>query len=74
MVTFDPAAFPNLLLWISTGGRTAKPWGGHFRGLGIEPINGHFAMTGTGMMATGGPELRAGQPFTTRYRLSVEAL
>lgn len=40
----NSADFPNTILWVSNGGRTAPPWLGQHRGrMGIEDVCSHFA-------------------------------
>lgn len=64
--------YPACLFWVSTGGRTAKPWNGRFRGFGVEPLNAHFVgKDGQGAIA-GGRAFAAGETWTTRYFLGVE--
>lgn len=71
---FDAAGFPTCLFWISTGGRTNRPWNGRFRGFGVEPLNARFeARDGTGAIA-GGIALKAGEVWSTRYSLGVDAI
>jgi len=41
-VLWDPQGFANCNLWLSNHGRTAYPWNGRFRGLGIEPVSAPF--------------------------------
>jgi len=66
--------YPTCLFWISTGGRTAKPWNGRFRGFGVEPLNARFeARDGAGAIA-GGRAFRAGEVWSTRYSIAVESL
>lgn len=64
--------FPTCLFWLSAGGRTAAPWGGRFRGLGVEPLDAHFEAKGDGGAIAGGRRMRAGEVWTTRYRIAVE--
>lgn len=66
--------YPTCLFWISTGGRTAKPWNGRFRGFGVEPLNARFdARDGAGAIA-GGRVFRAGEVWSTSYSIAVESL
>ena len=75
---WDQTAFPHCLLWISQAGRTAKPWNGRFRGLGIEPVASAFDradLRARGFSREGvSQSFRAGVPWETRYRISAEAL
>jgi len=83
-LTWDAAVLPSCLIWISNGGRRFAPWNGRFRAIGIEPVAAPFDL-GVGLARAGGGPLgaagiatavafRAGHPFTTGYRIEVEAL
>jgi len=39
---WDRDLLPDVMLWLSNGGRTAEPWRGRHYALGIEPVNGPF--------------------------------
>lgn len=39
---WDQQKLPDVMLWISNGGRSAYPWAGRNYALGIEPLNGAF--------------------------------
>ncbi len=69
---WDARDFPTCLFWLSAGGRSAKPWGGRFRGIGVEPLDARFEPQGDGAAIGGGRRFRAGEVWTTRYRISVE--
>jgi hypothetical protein len=71
-LAWEPRDFPTCLFWLSAGGRTASPWGGRFRGLGVEPLDARFEPTGTASAIAGGRRFRAGEVWTTRYRISAE--
>lgn len=75
--------FPSLLLWMSNRGRRAEPWNGRHVALGIEPICSPFglgpasARAANPMALSGTPtarDFKAGEVFTTRYRIEAEAL
>jgi len=66
--------YPTCLYWISTGGRTAKPWNGRFRGFGVEPLNARFEAREGASAITGGRAFRAGEVWSTRYSIGVEAI
>jgi hypothetical protein len=75
--------FPSLLLWFSNRGRQAEPWNGRHVALGMEPICSPFglgpanARADNPMMLSGTPtarDFKAGETFTTRYRIEAEAL
>ncbi len=69
---WDPVAFPTCLFWLSGGGRKQRPWNGQFKGLGVEPLDARFvARDGVGAI-DGGRSFRAGEIWSTRYRISVE--
>jgi len=66
--------YPTCLFWVSTGGRTGKPWNGRFRGFGVEPLNAAFAEKDGAGVITGGQRFAAGASWTTRYEIGVEGL
>ncbi len=78
---WDPAAFPSLLVWMSFRAHPAPPWNGRHLALGLEPICSAFDQ-GTGMATRDNPinargiptahDFRAGEAFTTAYRIEVE--
>jgi len=73
-LTWNPGDFPTVLFWVSTGGRTHKPWSGRFRGFGVEPLNARFEeRAGQGIIA-GGRRFLAGETWTTHYSLAVDPL
>lgn len=73
-ISWDPSAFSTCLFWLSAQGRTAKPWGGRFRGLGVEPLEARFVeRDGQGAIADG-VALLPGQIWATSYRIAVEEL
>lgn len=39
---WDTALLPDVMLWISNGGRAYAPWSGRHFALGVEPVNGFF--------------------------------
>lgn len=79
---FDPKQFPFVMLWVSNQGRAAAPWSRRHLALGIEPVRAAFDL-GTATSAQPNPlsatgqdtafELRADQPFYTRYSISVSS-
>lgn len=71
---WNPADFPTCLVWVSTGGRTHKPWNGRFRGFGVEPLNARFGAKGGEAFIGEGRTFLAGERWTTQYSLSVEPL
>jgi hypothetical protein len=75
--------FPSLLLWMSNRGRKAEPWSSRHTALGMEPICSPFglgpasARADNPMAKSGTPtarDFKAGEVFTTRYRIEAEAL
>jgi len=83
-VLWDPKAFASCNLWISNCGRTAYPWNGRFRGLGIEPVSAPFDLgysvantDALPLKAAGvstGVQFRTGKVWATRYAIEVESL
>lgn len=71
---WNPADFPTLLFWVSTGGRTQQPWNGRFRGFGVEPLNARFEEAGGQGAIAGGRRFLAGEVWTTHYSIAVEPL
>jgi hypothetical protein len=71
---WDAADFPACLFWVSTGGRTNKPWNGRFRGFGVEPLDAGFVDRGGDGAITGGRRFAAGETWTTRYSIAVESV
>jgi hypothetical protein len=82
-LSWNPEHFPSVLLWYSNRGRTAYPWNGRHVALGMEPICSPFglgpatALADNPIARSGTPTARsfkAGEVFTTRYRIEVEAI
>lgn len=81
-LSWDPAIFPSVLLWLSNRGRQGSPWNGRHLAVGIEPVCSPFGL-GPATAAADNPIARAGTPtcmaldpaapLTTRYRLQAEA-
>ncbi|GGP17908.1 hypothetical protein [Silvimonas iriomotensis] len=77
-LTWDAAALPDVVLWISNGGRPQAPWLGRNFALGVEPVNGVFELGGVLQpppdhpLARRGLVLQAGVARTIHYRISVE--
>lgn len=42
LLDWDCEALPDVMLWISNGGRRGTPWNGRHFALGVEPVNGFF--------------------------------
>lgn len=82
-LSWNKAHFPSLLLWLSNRGRKAEPWRGRHTALGMEPICSPFGLGPASARAdnplarSGTPtarDFKAGEVFTTHYRIEVEAL
>ncbi len=39
---WDPQQLPDVMLWVSNGGRSVFPWNNRNYALGVEPVNGVF--------------------------------
>jgi len=75
---WDTAQLPDLLLWISNGGRQRFPWQGRHLALGAEPVNSLFDL---GRVATAPPDhplagrsgiaLDPAAPWHTTYRIAA---
>jgi hypothetical protein len=75
---WDSEHFPDLMLWVSNGGRIHFPWMSRHLALGAEPVNGLFDL---GRVATApedhpladrlGLALDPEQPWQTRYRIAA---
>ena len=82
-LTWEASHFPDLILWVSNRGRAAFPWNGRHQALGMEPVCAAFDL-GTEISAGPNPlqtaghptarSFRAGDLFTTRHRIEVEAV
>ncbi|WP_051304832.1 hypothetical protein [Chitinilyticum litopenaei] len=75
---WDAHALPDLVLWLSNGGRTQAPWLGRNRALGVEPVNGVFELGGVMQPLPGHPlaarkgvALRKGIPLQIKYSIGV---
>lgn len=83
-MTWDPAIFPSVLLWVSNRGRTYAPWNGRFVGLGVEPVYSAFDLGHAHAMNDRSPlrqlgiptamDFKAGEPVATRYEIAFEAI
>lgn len=75
---WDAHDFPSLVIWLSDCGRSAPPWSNRFRGVGIEPVNAFFDDTGLASQkpahVSPGRVFRAGERWTTKYRISASTL
>lgn len=82
-LSYDPQTFPATMLWVSNRGRDHAPWSGRHLALGVEPVRAAFDL-GTAVSTAPNPlsragvptalPLRAGQVFTTEYRITAQAL
>lgn len=78
---WDHALLPDLMLWVSHGGRLHAPWNGRHFALGIEPVNGAWDLGRVTQPAPGHPlshrtgiALTPGTPCVIRSRLSARPL
>jgi hypothetical protein len=76
---WDQQQLPDVMLWISNGGRTSYPWNGRNYALGVEPVNGLFDLGRIAtppadhpLVARRGVALKKGQPLRIDYRLSAQ--
>ncbi|WP_374313911.1 hypothetical protein [Dongia sp.] len=76
---WDQDQLPDVMLWVSNGGRAGFPWNGRNYALGIEPVNGAFdlgrvaAPPADHPLATRrGLTLRKGKPLRLDYRIAVQ--
>jgi hypothetical protein len=76
---WDQDQLPDVMLWVSNGGRASFPWNGRNHALGIEPVNGAFdlgrvaAPPADHPLATRrGLTLRKAKPLRLDYRIAVE--
>lgn len=82
-MTWDPAVFPGLVIWISNRGRNAYPWNGRHQAVGLEPVCAPFdlgprtAGAANPLARAGHPTahaFRAGETLTTTLRIAMEPL
>lgn len=82
-LSWNKAHFPSVLLWMSNRGRKAEPWSGRHTALGMEPICSPFGLGPASARAdnplarsgvTTAHDFKAGEVFTTSYRIEAEAL
>ena len=75
---WDTAQLPDLMLWVSNGGRQRFPWQGRHLALGAEPVNSLFdlgrvatAPAGHPLADRGGIALDPATPWRTNYRIAA---
>lgn len=75
---WDTAALPDLMLWVSNGGRTHSPWDGSHIALGAEPVNSLFDLGRVASAPAGHPladrlgvALTPDEPWRTSYRIAA---
>lgn len=75
---WDRHLLPDVMLWLSNGGRTAEPWRGRHYALGIEPVNGPFDLGQVAVPPASHPlaerrgiTLSPDQPCVIRARLAA---
>jgi hypothetical protein len=78
---WDHTLLPDLMLWVSHGGRLHAPWNGRHYALGLEPVNAAFDLSrvatpppGHPLAARLGLELTPGTPCVIRSRLFARPL
>jgi hypothetical protein len=76
---WDRALLPDLMLWVSHGGRLHPPWSGRHYALGLEPVNAAFDLGRVArapldhpLALRGGLALRPESPCIIRSRLSAQ--
>lgn len=75
---WDTAQLPDLMLWISNGGRINYPWMSRHLAIGAEPVNSLFDLGRVARAPAGHPledrlgvALRPEEPWHTRYRIAA---
>ena len=78
VLDWDRALLPDLMLWVSHGGRLYPPWNGRHHALGVEPVNGAWDLGRVTRPAPGHPladrqgiALTPESPCVIRLRLSA---
>jgi hypothetical protein len=75
---WDTAQLPDLMLWVSNGGRQRFPWQGRHLALGAEPVNSLFDLGRVATPPAGHPlagrtgiDIDPARPWHTRYRIAA---
>jgi hypothetical protein len=75
---WDRTQLPDLMMWVSHGGRHHAPWNGRHFALGLEPVNGMWDLGRVTRVPPGHPlaprtglQLTPGEPRVIRYRLTA---
>lgn len=75
------ALLPDVMLWVSNGGRAQAPWSSRNYALGVEPLNGLFDLGRVAqaddqhpLAARRGVTLGPGEPLELRYELRAAPL
>jgi len=75
---WDTAQLPDLLLWVSNGGRIHFPWMSSHLALGAEPVNSLFDLGRIATAPAGHPladrlgiAIAPDAPWETRYRIAA---
>ena len=75
---WDTAQLPDLMLWISNGGRIHFPWMSRHLAIGAEPVNSLFDLGRVAQAPAGHPladrlgvALSPRQPWQTHYRIAA---
>ena len=81
LLDWNADELPDVLLWISNGGRTYAPWDGRNFALGVEPANSFFDLGRVVIPPLDHPlasrlglKLSVGTPRTIRYRISARPI
>jgi hypothetical protein len=76
---WDQDQLPDVMLWVSNGGRAGFPWNGRNHALGIEPVNGAFDLGRVGAPPANHPlamrrglALQKEKPRRLDYRIAVQ--
>lgn len=80
-IDWDRALLPDLMLWVSHGGRHHAPWNGRHYALGLEPVNAALDLgrvakppAGHALAARNGLTLTPERPCVIRSRLCARPL
>jgi hypothetical protein len=75
---WDAEQLPDLMLWVSNGGRINYPWESRHLAVGAEPVNSLFDLGRVAQAPDGHPladrlglSLHPDQPWHTRYRIAA---
>jgi hypothetical protein len=81
LLDWDSGDLPDVMLWISNGGRAHAPWSGRHYALGVEPCNSCFDLSSVALpppehllAQRNGLVLKAGVALTMAYQLSARRM